>query len=360
MGARPDLPQRVHRDIADVRRRQPPGLQGESTRDRGSSHKILNLICTTFDCRAAWLGLRVGSRRYGAGVQSLMFPSINLEGALSQLGADTFRRGVAYAREGRVIRCLWDPDACSLLGNVRGSRGRTYTTTVQLSEEATDNWTVQLGLCSCPMQADCKHVAAIVVAAAGVTKTRGQRTPTAPSPPAWRQSLDALLPASSTNDAVTTPLAIELSLSQAGHSPTLDARLVRPGKRGGWVAGDLSWARVDMLRHLRISRRPSSAAAGVLCNLSSVEFDWLLQLFIRRLFVRGREDNLAAAVRVAAVVAAAGRGAPGRGAAGAAAGAARCAGVCRRTDVPRRHGRRCGRSFPSHQRFGSTAHRHCR
>ena len=179
-----------------------------------------------------------------------MFPSINLEGALSQLGADTFRRGVAYAREGRVIRCLWDPDACSLLGNVRGSRGRTYTTTVQLSEEATDNWTVQLGLCSCPMQADCKHVAAIVVAAAGVvTKTRGQRTPPAPSPPAWRQSLDALLPTSSTNDAVTTLLAIELRLSQAGHSPTLDARLVRPGKRGGWVAGNLSWARVDMLRH---------------------------------------------------------------------------------------------------------------
>ena len=233
-GPRPRPPQRVHRDIADVRRRQPPGLQGESTRDRGSSHKILNLICTTFDCRAAWLGLRVGSRRYGAGVQSLMFPSINLEGALSQLGADTFRRGVAYAREGRVIRCLWDPDACSLLGNVRGAAAAPTPPRFSCPE-ATDNWTVQLGLCSCPMQADCKHVAAIVVAAAGVTKTRGQRTPTAPSPPAAAVA-DALLPASSTNDAVTTPLAIELRMSQAGHSPTLDARLVRPGKRGGWVA----------------------------------------------------------------------------------------------------------------------------
>ncbi|MDD4868397.1 MAG: helicase, partial [Mycobacterium sp.] len=29
----------------------------------------------------------------------------------------------------------------------------------------------------------------------------------------------------------------------------LDARLMRPGKRGGWVAGDLSWGKLAMLRH---------------------------------------------------------------------------------------------------------------
>jgi superfamily II DNA or RNA helicase len=182
-------------------------------------------------------------------VNSLIFPSIDLESSLPQLGVDAFHLGMAYAREGRVIRCLWDPDACCLLGSVRGSRGRTYTTTVQLSEEDTDIWAVEFGECSCSMQLDCKHVAAIVVAAAGVTKPRAQRTPPAPSPPAWRQSLDALLPTASAGDAAMTPLAIELSLSQAGHSPALDARLVRPGKRGGWAAGDLSWGRVDMLAH---------------------------------------------------------------------------------------------------------------
>ena len=53
----------------------------------------------------------------------------------------------------------------------------------------------------------------------------------------------------SPSDAFTTPLAIELNLSASGPSPTLDARLVRPGKRGGWVAGDLSWSKVAMLRH---------------------------------------------------------------------------------------------------------------
>jgi superfamily II DNA or RNA helicase len=188
------------------------------------------------------------------GVQSLMYPSIDLESAYSRLGADTYRRGLDYAREGRVVRCLWDPDAGSLVGNVRGNQGRTYSTTVQLSPDLADTWGIDIGLCSCPMQVDCKHVAAIVIAVTGITKTGPTRAqqraaPSRPVPSAWRQSLDALLPTTSANDAFETPLAIELNLSAGGPSPTLDARLVRPGKRGGWVAGDLSWSRVAMLRH---------------------------------------------------------------------------------------------------------------
>lgn len=169
-----------------------------------------------------------------------MYPSIDLESALGLLGADSYRRGVAYAREGRVLRCQWDPDIHNLVGNVRGSQGRTYTTTVQLSPLDTDTWGIESGFCSCPVHVNCKHVAALVIAAAGATKMRAQPTPPPPAPTAWRHSLDALLPPASTNDRIGTPLAIELNLSVSGPSPTLDARLVRPGKRGGWVAGDLS------------------------------------------------------------------------------------------------------------------------
>ena len=183
-----------------------------------------------------------------------MYPSIDLESVHSRLGVDTYRRGLEYARDGRVVRCLWNPDAGSLVGNVRGNRGCTYATTVQLSPDLADTWTVDIGLCSCPMQVDCKHVAAVVIAVTGITKTgptrAGQRAaPMRPAPSVWRQSLDALLPNTSASDAFTTPLAIELNLTASGPSPTLDARLVRPGKRGGWVAGDLSWSRVAMLRH---------------------------------------------------------------------------------------------------------------
>jgi superfamily II DNA or RNA helicase len=179
-----------------------------------------------------------------------MYPSIDLENALELLGGDTYRRAVAYAREGRVQRCLWNPDANHLLGNVRGSRGRAYTTTVRLSPLDADTWHLDGGSCSCPMHVNCKHVGAIVIAASGATKLRHQPPPPPPAPAAWRQSLDALLPPPvPANDRAGTPLAIELSLSVSGPSPTLDARLVRPGKRGGWVAGDLSWTKLPTLRH---------------------------------------------------------------------------------------------------------------
>jgi superfamily II DNA or RNA helicase len=183
------------------------------------------------------------------GVQSLMYPSVDRASALELVGGDTYRRGVAYARERRVLRCVWDPDAHALVGNVRGSQGRTYATTVQLRPIDTDIWSVESGLCSCPVQADCKHVAALVIAVAGGATMPAQRRPARPAPPPWCQLLEALLPPASTAGHAGTPLAIELNLSISGPTPTLDARLVRPGKRGGWVAGDVSWGKLNMLRH---------------------------------------------------------------------------------------------------------------
>jgi len=178
-----------------------------------------------------------------------MYPSVDRASALELVGGDTYRRGVAYAREGRVLSCVWDPHAHTLVGNVRGSQGHTYAATVQLWSINTDTWNVESGSCSCPVRADCKHVAALVIAVAGGAAVPAQRMPTRPAPPGWRQSLDALLARTSTNDHAGTPLAVEVSLSTSGPTPTLDARLVRPGKRGGWVAGDVSWGKLSMLRH---------------------------------------------------------------------------------------------------------------
>jgi superfamily II DNA or RNA helicase len=182
-------------------------------------------------------------------MQSLMYPSIDLDSTVDVLAADTWRRGVSYVQECRVLSCVWDPDAHKLFGGVSGSQGRTYTTSVRLLPAHTDSWSVASGACTCPMRVNCKHVAAIVIAAAWATMPHAELTPPPPAPPAWRQSLDALLPPAPANDRTGTPLAIELSLSVSGSSPTLDARLVRPGKRGGWAAGDLSWANLHTLRH---------------------------------------------------------------------------------------------------------------
>lgn len=195
------------------------------------------------------------------------FPSINLGSALTRLGEATYHRGLAYARDGRVLNCLWDAQRQTLAGSVWGSQGRAYATTVHLSPDGTGNWKVAFGFCSCPVHLDCKHVAAIAIAIADAATTSAQR---AQSPTAWRHSLDALLPATPPQGRTGTPLAIELNLSTNGSLPLLVARLMRPAKRGGWVADHLRWdkvrtlgrdgyldAHVQVLRELYVTYRAS-------------------------------------------------------------------------------------------------------
>ncbi len=139
-----------------------------------------------------------------------------------------------------MTRCLWNADSGSLIGSVRGNRGRHYTTAVQLAR-AFDGWRFRSGRCSCPMQVNCKHVAAVLVFAG--------RAGAEPERDGWQHSLGALLPTACPDAEATTPIAIQISAVTDGLAYSLDARLVRPGKRGGWVAGDLSWSGLDVLGH---------------------------------------------------------------------------------------------------------------
>jgi superfamily II DNA or RNA helicase len=83
-------------------------------------------------------------------------------------------------------------------------------------------------------------------------------------PAAWAGSLESLLNAGRGSGAAAaarqTPLAIELSLdfsvpayprgprqAQAAPQARVTARLVQPGRNGGWVGADLSWGRLDSL-----------------------------------------------------------------------------------------------------------------
>lgn len=181
-------------------------------------------------------------------MQGLTYPRISLDRAAARLDRDTFRRGTDYARNGRVLRCLWSPDAGSLVGSVRGNRGRAYVTTVHLVRGPADTWTLKGGRCSCPMQVDCKHVAALVVTAAG-----SDQTPTVRA--TWQQSLEALLPETARQTGagavsrVPIPLGVELNLITGADSPTLEARVVRPGKRGGWIASDVNWSGLTTMVH---------------------------------------------------------------------------------------------------------------
>lgn len=81
----------------------------------------------------------------------------------------------------------------------------------------------------------------------------------APRPVTWQQSLEALLPdaASSGRAGATTaatPLGIELDLTTGPGPSRLEARVVRPGKRGGWVSGDVNWSVLFRLAHYGYAR----------------------------------------------------------------------------------------------------------
>lgn len=168
-------------------------------------------------------------------MESSRYPPINLCNARAQLGVDEYQRGWEFAEQGRVTGCLWDPDDQSLTGYVRGSRN--YLTRVQLSADVSGGWRLALGFCTCPMQMNCQHVAAILISTAGPS-TRGVA-----AAPEWQRSLDVLLPPSSS--APSIPIAIELSLTTSGPAPTLDARLMQPGPRGSWVTSGLTWDKLS-------------------------------------------------------------------------------------------------------------------
>ena len=183
-------------------------------------------------------------------------------------------RGGEYARQGAVLRSEWNADDGVLRGTVRGHGGDIYSPAAYLSLSAGESAEFEMGECDCPVEFNCKHVVALILS----TLAPEPAEPPSPCPAAWERSLDSLL---GTRREVplrpaSTPLAIELTLAsaQGGRAQArwsgataqpslrLAARLVRPGKNGGWVAGDLSWGRLDSLRysgnysdqHLRLLR----------------------------------------------------------------------------------------------------------
>jgi hypothetical protein len=160
------------------------------------------------------------------------------------VGPRAFERGRAYARRGRALKLRWDPGTATLSGSVVG-HGGLYTTVAYFDDGSDGALELQEGECSCPVGRDCKHVAAIVIAAANGRPTqRGSEPASRDEPPAWEQPLRALVEAPAAA-SVGDPLAIELALQVNGlagaRAPRLVARLMRPGARGGWINGSLTW-----------------------------------------------------------------------------------------------------------------------
>ncbi|MGH2936827.1 MAG: DEAD/DEAH box helicase [Solirubrobacterales bacterium] len=128
----------------------------------------------------------------------------DLSAVKKAVGSTSFGQGQSYARQGRVLSVDWNAGGLRLTGKVVGT-----------ARDGT-----------------------------GRAPHRPRSSPDKAAGPSWERSLRALIDAPV---AVTgeKPLAIELSLQPVGRGLGLMARLMRPGARGGWVNGSLSWSGLD-------------------------------------------------------------------------------------------------------------------
>jgi len=173
---------------------------------------------------------------------------LELSGVEGAVGSRSFDRGRAYARNGRALEIVWDADAEALIGSVIG-QGAVYETAAFFTADREGALAFEEGECTCPVGWNCKHVAALVIAAAnGRSVSEAPDVVRLPATPAWEQPLRALIETPA-GPGAGSPLAIELSLQASGPvgqaEPQLLARLMRPGARGGWVNGSLTWSGVD-------------------------------------------------------------------------------------------------------------------
>ena len=112
---------------------------------------------------------------------------------ISRVGHRAFQRGLDYARKGRVRGISVAGDGDIISAQSKGSGAHTYQTMVfrkQGARSAPASW---VGTCSCPVGSDCKHTAALLIAAR--TLAQAELDVAAPSggPAPWESRLADLL-----------------------------------------------------------------------------------------------------------------------------------------------------------------------
>jgi superfamily II DNA or RNA helicase len=198
---------------------------------------------------------------------------VDVRSVSAVVGARSFARGWQYAEDGHVLDVDWDEDDEVLAGRVRGN-GAVYETEADLERRPGRGYVLVEGTCTCPVEVDCKHVAAVALVAGGLAgRAPAEADAGASGDPAagpaprlevvttedrgWRAALAPLVDTAA-DTPTGTPLALELRLDQtgaggagartggaggAGGQARLAARIMQRGRRR-WVYGGLSWGQL--------------------------------------------------------------------------------------------------------------------
>lgn len=183
--------------------------------------------------------------------------------------------GLAYAMGSRVSGITFDGATGLMMGKVRGSGPSAYSTSAKLVRKP-GGWSCTVGVCSCPVRKDCKHVAALLFAAEDHPAVRAQllsapaigqtaRPGATVQRPAWEQALSKLIATPGTaaqGQGLPLALAFEVEEPAVHFSYTgrrdpvrsvrqLKARPVMMGAKGKWIRGDVSWTNLNYLGYKR-------------------------------------------------------------------------------------------------------------
>ena len=208
-------------------------------------------------------------------MQRVVMRDVDLASFHDAVGPVGCAEGTDAVRRGAVVQMAWEASQQLLTGTVRDGGGDIRTVSASFRASAGFPLRFRVGHCSCAIGFNCAHVVALVMAATDETLQPVREPAARRSTLPWEQSLDSLLGTPRTaagggragDDG--TPLAIELSLVQNPPEPAtryaayyarqeagaddgtrrlkLQARLVTRGRGGGWVAGNLTWSRLDYL-----------------------------------------------------------------------------------------------------------------
>lgn len=112
---------------------------------------------------------------------------------ISRVGHRAFQRGLDYARKGRVRGISVAGDGDIISAQSKGSGAHTYQTMVfrkQGARSAPASWA---GTCSCPVGSDCKHTAALLIAARALAQAEPDAAAPSAGPAPWENRLADLL-----------------------------------------------------------------------------------------------------------------------------------------------------------------------
>jgi len=236
-------------------------------------------------------------------MQSDRPPLVDAGDIIRLVGPAAFERGRAYARTGRVLEATWSPESNAFAGTVSGNAAHPYRCSVTLAPGSNGRARPIHSTCSCPMQQDCKHVAAtlLVSNADRVTelpttdpafRERGPKSTRDRAPrAAWKDAVaastnqDSARRAGLSHPTETTPLGLLFELREQTprtidrwRGPTartakanrsgdggyrLGVRPVTRGKSGKWVRQNLTWSTFPHQLHRH--------------DLDPTQHDWFLQ-----------------------------------------------------------------------------------